>query len=263
MTGFNHTAGHTLDVAGAGIYFEAAGNPAGRPLVLLHGGLGCMMELNTVAERLSPRFRLIGIDLRGHGRSTLGDAGLSYARYQADVEAVLTHLNIDKYSILGFSDGGITGYRLALQAPLNVEKLIAVGAQWYLDPAGDAAAMLGGLDSKRWIDMFPESVRYYERVNPQPDFDRLVETVVAQVWMDTTETGYPQENAGNIESPVLLVRGDGDELFSLHEAAGLCSRLKEVHFLNIPFAGYEVHIDAPDVFIAAVDTFLSQQAETD
>ena len=76
MPAFTHTDGHHLSVDGARLYHEAIGPADGPALLMLHGGLGSMTDLNPIAERLAGRWRLIGIDLRGHGRSTLGNTPL-------------------------------------------------------------------------------------------------------------------------------------------------------------------------------------------
>ena len=254
---FDHHTGQILEVSGAHIYFETTGNPSGLPLVLLHGGLGCMTDFNSVLGFFLPQFKVIGIDFRGHGKSTLGDDGLSYARYQKDVEAVLAYLGVGTCSVLGFSDGGIVAYRMAQHSPVQINKLITIGAQWRLEPDDPALPMLGGMTGETWGSMFPESVEYYAKINPQPDFDRLVKNVV-RLWTDLSADGYPGEGVCQIQAPVLLIRGDEDQLLSLSETSALYKRLSHVHLLNIPFAGHEVHKDAAEMLMSVVNSFLLQ-----
>lgn len=257
MIRFNHSAGQHLQIEEAGIYFEIAGNPTGQPLVLLHGGLGTLTDFNNILEKLPPQFRYIGIDLRGHGKSARGSARLSYEQYQSDVEAVLKHLNISSFCILGFSDGGIVGYRMAAKMPSEVRQLITLGAQWRMDADDPSFAMLSGFSGEMWFEMFPDSVRYYEKINPEPDFGTLVKAAVS-VWTDTGPTGYPGEIVRNIKSPLLIVRGDEDHLLSLNEAVELRKRVSGSAFLNIPFAGHEAHKDSAEIFIVSVNDFLTR-----
>jgi pimeloyl-ACP methyl ester carboxylesterase len=257
MITFTHSSGQHLSIGDTSIYFEMAGNPSGQPLVLLHGGLGALTDFNGILARLPAQFSYIGIDLRGHGKSTLGSARLSYEQYQADVEAVLEHLGIGSFCLLGFSDGGIVGYRLAAHMPARVQKLITLGAQWRISTDDPTFEMLGSLTGEMWVEMFPESVAYYEKVNPQPDFDALVKAVVA-LWTDTGPTGYPHETVRNIEAPLLVIRGDEDHLFSLSEVVALRDRVQGTGFLNIPFVGYAAHAEAPDVLVTCVNDFLTR-----
>lgn len=225
--------------------------------MLLHGGLGDITDFNSILGRLPSQFKCIGIDFRGHGKSTMGSARLTYEQYQTDVEAVLEHLHIRSFSLLGFSDGGIVGYRLAAKAPSNVRRLMTIGAQWRLDANDPAFDMLSGLTSDMWREMFPDSVASYEQTNPEPDFEALVQAVVG-LWTDTTATGYPNEAVRKITAPMLIVRGDQDHLFSVSEAVELRSRVEGAGFLNIAFAGHAVHEEAADIVMAAVNAFLSR-----
>lgn len=257
MVRFDHSSGQHLVIGDARIYVETCGNPAGPPLVLLHGGLGSLADFNTILDRLPPQFRFIGIDFRGHGKSTLGSMPLTYQQHQRDVERVLEHLGVDTCALLGFSDGGIVGYRMAAQIPTRATSLITVGAQWRLEVGSPAFEMLSGLTAEMWLEMFPESVAYYNAINPVPDLKALVEAVVA-LWTDQTPTGYPNDEIAHITAPCLIVRGDGDPLLSLNEAAELREKLAGANFFNLPFAGHEVHKDSPELFLAVVNDFLRQ-----
>ncbi len=92
---------------------------------MLHGGLGSLNELSSIYQYVASDYQLISVDFRGHGKSLLGDRPLSYMQYQEDIRHVLSYLNIDKYSIFGFSDGGIVGYRLAAQEPCSGQLISA------------------------------------------------------------------------------------------------------------------------------------------
>lgn len=256
MTAFTHSSGQYLQINDAQIYFEVAGNSTGKPLVLLHGGLGNLTDFNGILNQLPNQSRFIGIDFRGHGKSTLGSARLTYQQHQADVAAVLAYLDIECFSVLGFSDGGIVAYRMAVKTPSKIEALVALGAQWRLDTNDPVFERLSGLTPEKWLRMFPDSVAYYKAVNPAPDFDALVKAVVS-LWTDTQATGYPNASTKQITAPTLIVRGDEDHLFSLNEAVSLREQIEGASFFNIPFAGHEAHKDAPNLFLEAVNDFFA------
>lgn len=255
MSSFTHSSGQYFRIDDANLYFEETGNPAGAPLILLHGGLGNLADFNQILDKLPAHFRLIGIDFRGHGKSSLGSAPLTYQLYQTDVESILTHLGIQSCALLGFSDGGIVAYRIATQTPERVKSFVTVGAQWKLDVGGPVFEMLSGLTAEMWVGMFPDTVDYYCSVNPSPDFNTLVQAVVG-LWTDQTSAGYPNVEVAKITAPCLIVRGDGDPLLSLNEAAELQEKLEGANFLNVPFAGHEVHKEASELFLVAVNEFL-------
>lgn len=254
---FDHTSGHHLPVGDAKLYVEQVGDPAGEPLVLLHGGLGSLIDFAPLLDGLPRGLRCIGIDFRGHGRSTLGTQALSYALYQRDVLQALDALGVQRCMLLGFSDGGIVGLRLAAQHPELARALVTVGAQWRLEAGGPVDQMLRGLTAEMWTEMAPDSVRHYEAVNPAPDLPRLVQAVIG-LWTDVSASGYPGPEVGRIQAPCLLVRGDGDPLLSLQELAGMQALLEAANVFNVPFSGHEVHRDAPDALRPVLRRFLAQ-----
>lgn len=256
MIGFTHLSGRYFEADDAKLYFEEAGNPAGKPLVMLHGGFGSLADFNSILGNLPDQFRIIGIDFRGHGKSTLGSKPLTYKQYQSDVRCILEHLGVHSYSLFGFSDGGIVAYRLAAQQPQEVEALVTVGSQFRLYKDDPVFEILSAMTAETWKGMFPESVEYYMSVNPNPDFSALVQAVVA-LWTDQSSTGYPYDGITTIHAPTLIIRGDADPLLSLNEAAELQEKIEGGNFFNIPFSGHEVHKDAPDLLLAVLNEFLT------
>src|SRR6476620_10807921 len=113
MHGFEHHSGEYITIDDAEIYYEILGPEAALVLLVLHGGLGNIEDFNDVISKFIDKFKIIGIDSRGHGKSTLGSHELTYELLQKEVEIILHHLNITKLTILGFSNGGIIAYRLA------------------------------------------------------------------------------------------------------------------------------------------------------
>ena len=158
MKHFDHHSGQHLDVDGARIYVERIGEPDRPCLVLLHGGIGTLADFNPALPALCDDFQLLGIDSRGRGRSTLGRGGLSYQRMQRDVEEVLRQLRIERPSVLGFSDGGIVGYRLAAAGVARIARLATIGATWHsrhIEPVKDIFAKV---TAGSWREKFPDSV---------------------------------------------------------------------------------------------------------
>jgi pimeloyl-ACP methyl ester carboxylesterase len=258
MPAFDHTRGTAIDVDGARIHAEAIGSPDLPVLLLLHGGLGTLEDFNAIADALAG-YRLVALDSRGHGASTLGDAAWTYRRVQEDVEQVLAKLGIARCTVMGFSDGGIVGLRLAAEARVRVERLVTIGATWHPKNLDATRPLLEKVTADSWRGKFPESWKTYERLNPAPDFDRLVPAVVSG-WLDEGPTGHPGDAVERIACPTLVVRGDDDHLTAPEDSVELCARLPDAHFLNIPFAGHVAHEDGKSIFLEALHAFLRQSA---
>lgn len=254
-----HNSGY-IDVNGSTLHYQISGKHDGHPLLMLHGGLGSISEFEPIHQWLSDSCQLISLDFRGHGKSRLGKARLSYQQYQSDVQALLRHLGIDQYSVLGFSDGGIVGYRLAVQEPKRVKCLITLGAQWKSDPQDPSMQLLASLTADFWRERFPNDVALYESANPEPNYPKLVDAV-KEAWFDQSESGYPGQSVSQITCPTLIMRGDNDFIFPLEEAVQLKEKIAGSSFANLPLASHACHQEYPELVGAMVKQFITQRCK--
>ena len=189
MNAFNHKDGKYFINDDARIYYEIKGNESGYPIVFLHGGMLNIESFNGLLGFFPEEYKCIGIDSRGHGKSTFGKE-LSYELLQKDVEMLMEHLNVEKYSVVGHSDGGTVALRLAALNPEKIESLITIGAQWYLSDDDPAREIYKNLTPEGWISRFPDNVKVYEALNETPRFSQLL-TEIVKMWLDTSGSGYP------------------------------------------------------------------------
>ncbi|WP_111976492.1 alpha/beta fold hydrolase [Algibacillus agarilyticus] len=95
----------------------------GPVLVLIHGLLGSLDNLNMVARSFNKQFRTISVDLRNHGSSAHLNP-MDYPTLAQDVFETLDALAIDDFTVLGHSMGGKVAMQMALQSPARIERLI-------------------------------------------------------------------------------------------------------------------------------------------
>jgi pimeloyl-ACP methyl ester carboxylesterase len=106
------------------------------PLVALHGWLDNACSFARLAPLLTARYRVIALDLPGHGHSGHLAAGASY-HYVDYVQAVLAAadaLQLDRYSLLGHSLGAGIAALVAAASPERIERLLLIEG---LGPLGD------------------------------------------------------------------------------------------------------------------------------
>ena len=257
MKTFDHHSGKHLEIDGASIYYEETGDKNASVLLLLHGGFGNLEDFNPILPDLTKTFRVIGMDSRGQGKSTLGSHPLTYERLQKDVERVLEHLNIDALSIIGFSDGGITAYRLASLTSLNIDKLVTIGSRWHLKNTEATRDIFLKITGESWREKFPDMYDDYQSLNPEPDFDFLTHSLI-DMWLDSASSGYPNEAVKNISSSLLIVHGDNDHLISKEAVVELSELVKGSSLFNIPFAGHDAFVSQKEIFMLGLNEFLER-----
>jgi pimeloyl-ACP methyl ester carboxylesterase len=112
------------DVNGIKLYYETHGT--GRPLVLLHGGLGWTGMFGPNLAELAKGRQLIGVDLQAHGRTADIDRPLSPELMAEDISALIKHLKLERPDLMGYSLGGGVAVHIAIRHPELVGKLVVV-----------------------------------------------------------------------------------------------------------------------------------------
>ena len=116
--------GRYADVNGIKLYYELGGT--GRPLILLHGGLGALEMFGPNLAALAQGRQVIAVDLQGHGRTADIDRPLSVELMADDIAALIKYLKLDGADIMGYSLGGGVALQTAIRHPEVVRKLVVV-----------------------------------------------------------------------------------------------------------------------------------------
>ena len=103
------------DVNGLHLYYETQGT--GRPLILLHGGLGSGEMFGPVRTALAANHQVITPDLQGHGRTADIDRPLDVRLMADDIAALIHHLGLDRPDVVGYSLGGGVAFMTAIKYP--------------------------------------------------------------------------------------------------------------------------------------------------
>ncbi len=111
-------------VNGIDIFYEKMGQ--GEPLILLHGNGETHEIFVEAAEKLAQHYTVYLPDTRGHGRSGKVEE-YHYEDMARDVYCFIKVMGLEKPTVYGFSDGGITGLLLASRYPGLLKKLVVSG----------------------------------------------------------------------------------------------------------------------------------------
>jgi len=249
---FNHKAGKHFEIAGAKIYYEVIENTGKPTLLFLHGGMGNIADFNPVVPMFADSYNIVGIDSRGHGKSTLGTEKLTYKRLQLDIEAIINYLQLDNVSVIGYSDGGVVAYRLALSDNVSIQKIVTLGAvcnqgcaEWNEKFFADVTH-----DDYLTSDHFMDNFDFYKHHNPQPDVHNFIDRTL-EMWIDKSENGYPNIDTSTINIPTLIVRGN-DDLDTLEDYVEMIPKIPNSILFNVPFEGHTPNFEKYPQFFAEV-----------
>jgi pimeloyl-ACP methyl ester carboxylesterase len=251
--GSNPEKGKYVTIDKNRIYYETYGQ--GTPLLLLHGGLGSIMNFEKCIPILASHFKVIAMDSPGHGRSSQTDS-LGYELLSNYVSKFIDYLKLDSLYVMGWSDGGIVGLILAADRPDKVRKLIAVGANSRLD-----AFNAEGINWMRnsmidWAKNNKEWLDNYISLTPQPDHVDSYLLHTQKMWL--SDVYIPETKLKSIKIPTMIVQGDKDGI-KIEHATELHRTIRNSQFCILPNTSHFVFDEKPDLMCKiAIDFFNSK-----
>jgi pimeloyl-ACP methyl ester carboxylesterase len=199
--------GQYAEVNGINLYYETHGT--GRPMILLHGGLGSSEMFGPILPTLAERHQVIAVDLQGHGRTADIDRPIDIRLMADDIAALIDHLELVKPDVVGYSLGGGVAFFTAIKYPEKVGKLVSASANVRRSAIPPEMLAQQAQVSAAAVPFMKETPMYelYQRVAPHPeDFGRLLDKVGQSMAKDFD---FSEEVRG-LQVPTLLVAADAD-----------------------------------------------------
>lgn len=249
--GNNPSAGHYVQADDAKIYYETYGE--GSPIVMLHGGgVGCTYEWGEMIDSLSKTNTIIAVSTRGHGKSEIGTEPISYEQRAKDVYAVIQDaIPGQTTTIMGFSDGGYTAYKVASLYPEIINKIITIGAG-EIKPE-TRKFQLATVDYMKKID--PDFMETQTAIMPEPG--RLQE-YWNEFYAFYNNLTVSKELFMSLQCPVLVMAGEVDPNAPLTTIIAAYQMIPNSQLAIIANAGHGCFIDNFAAVWANIVPFLNQ-----
>ena len=264
----------------------------GTPLVFVHGFGNDAHIWDDAAPAVADYYRTVAIDLRGHGDSDRDpECRYDYDFHVADLEAVLAHLAIDRFVLVGHSLGGRIGTLFAGRHPDRMAGLVIVDSAPELDVRGTVRIRVD-LQKSGSGDLSFDSEAAYRDVlaHNYPAVSREVLTRMAHHGLRRREDGRFEpkldpawfkgrsdatsdpdamrlreerltrdmwDALAAVPCPTLVVRGAASDVLSADVADRMVEEvLRHGQLAVIPRAGHSVMVDNPEAFGAALTAFV-------
>lgn len=169
---------------------------SGEPLVLLHGNGQSHGSLKRQIDFFRKNYQVITVDSRGHGKSELGFRPLDFQIMALDILCLLDFLKINKYRVIGYSDGGIIALEMAIYQPKRQKQMVVIGTNY------DASQI------KWWANIFTFIV-YLVSILLTP-FSFFFRRIRAQMRLMIFHPHIKEEDLARISAPMLAVMGEYD-----------------------------------------------------
>lgn len=199
--------GRYAGVNGLHMYYEIHGS--GRPLILLHGGLGSGEMFGPILPTLAEHHQVIPVDLQGHGRTADIERPIDISLMADDIVALVDLLGLDKPDVVGYSLGGGVALFTAVRYPDKVGRLVAASVYLRPDAVYPQIRAQQGQVSGAAADYMKDTPMYelYQRVAPRPeDFPRLLDKIGEAMAGDFDYS----EQVRSLQVATMLVGADAD-----------------------------------------------------
>ena len=261
-------------INGMNLNYEIAGT--GPAVVFLHGGNGNARDWANQIPVLSPKYKVIALDIQGHGKSEApkSEDEYSISILAEDVLGLLNLLGIRKCCLVGHSFGGFISLQFAVTHQDRLAGLVLVdtsSGQYRGDPkTGPLTKKLQELASTKGMEAVfeydarhnPEKVEKFKQHPELKEISRrtmLMMSVSAYIWGSKTVAKWQPvtPRLSEIKVPTMIVRGEEDLRFA-EPVEILRKGIAGSVLTTIKGVGHSPHQDAPQIFNQSLLQFLAR-----
>jgi len=251
------------DLPGVRIWYRDTGG-SGMPVVFLHAATGS----SRVWEYQIPAFtasgyRVIAYDRRGFGRTVIDPAGIQPGTGSDDLLALLDHLRVDRFHVVGTAAGGIVALDFALSFPQRLRSLVLANS-------------IGGVQDEEFLELgrrlrppefnaLPAELREvgpaYRAANPEGtrrwiELERVSRPEGPRAPAQLMRNRITFSVLETIKLPTLLIAGGADMYAPAPVMRLFAARIKNSELVIVPEAGHSAYWEEPRMFNRAVLSFV-------
>ncbi len=247
------------------LYYEEWGQ--GEPVLLLHGLGSSTQDWELQIAAFAERYRVIAVDLRGHGRSDKPRGPYSIPLFAADIASFLQALKISSVHLIGISLGGMIAFQLALNAPELIKSLIIVNSvpKMILQTFDDRYQLWRRMAITRLMGMRRMGQFLAPRLFPKPEQAEFRQQI-AERWAQNDKRAYLAatksfvgwditDRLDKITCPTLVVSADED-YWPVSEKEAYTALIPNARLMVFADSRHATPIDQADKFNTAVLQFL-------
>ncbi|MVW76202.1 alpha/beta fold hydrolase [Pseudomonas xionganensis] len=252
---------------GCQLHYEEYGH--GAPVVLVHGLGSSTRDWEYQIPDLAAQYRVIALDVRGHGRSDKPSERYQISDFAGDVLALLDHLRLPQVHLVGISMGGMIGFQLGVDNPERLKSLCIVNS----GPEVKAKSLRDWLEiGKRWslsrlLSLETIAKGLGRLLFPKPEQGEL-RRKIEERWPQNDKRAYlasldaiigwgVRERLSLISCPTLVVTADRDYT-PVAQKEAYVRELPDARLLVIEDSRHATPMDQPQAFNSSLLAFLAE-----
>lgn len=251
------------------IHYNDSGIEHASPVIFIHGFPFSSEMWTEQMELLSDTHRVISYDVRGHGKSELGDGHVLIDFLVDDLFGLMDHLGVQSANIIGLSMGGYIALRGVEREPERFLSLVLCNTKSEADPneakakRADAIRTIKTDGVQVFADNFLKSVFAQQSFDQHPDAIRKIRAMIEKTSPDTLcstliALAARTDTTGalkNINMPALILVGEDDQLTPPAAAQAMANRIQGAQIYILPNAAHMSNLENPEEFNAYLRSF--------
>ena len=250
-----------LTVRGNQLHYIEAGQ--GRPIIFFHSTPASAEFYRPQLAHLAGRYRVIAVDLRGHGESDKPPGLYKMSEFLQDYLAIFEALRLKDFVLVGCSVGGIVAQLYALEHGANLRGLVLIGSPCSRR-GRDVAGFHQAIKQKGWEGVVRGLVDKQLHPSTAP---AIKEWAVKEYLKTPLHVRQAEEEAlladvhhtervHEISPPTLLVAGEAEEREIFEQMALMATKIPSARWHVIPGAAHMPNFERPAEFNRILDGFL-------
>ena len=251
-------------INGIDLYYEEAGQ--GETIIFIHGLGENASSWRHQLGHFSPNYRVVAMDLRGHGRSGDGEEFITMELFSRDILQLMDYLQIERAHFVGHSMGGLISQEIAAHHPERmITMVLSDSAGYYPPPLGTTGleTRLANIERLTMEEMADVIAAGACRSGAPSEVLQEVKNLFAanrkepyrQATISTLQADYRAFH-NNMQMPALLLVGEYDQTTPLAYAEFLQSALAASRLAVIPNAAHMTKLENPQEYNRLVGDFL-------
>lgn len=250
------TRGHSVQINDIEMYYEEYGD--GKPMLLLHGFGGCSQNWHPFTDKLSEHYRLIIVDLRGHGYSTNPENKFTHQQAANDVLLLLEKLGVNHFSAMGMSTGGMVLLHMATSQPSRIDSMVLISTTTHFTEQARTIMRRASFDT------MPQEVQEMYRECAKRG-DEQIRQLISQFNAfpeNHDDMNFTQQDLSVIKVRTLVVHGDRDNFFPVEIPVSIYRSLPNAALWIIPDGDhvpiYDTNVPFTSIALQFINEFYSK-----
>jgi pimeloyl-ACP methyl ester carboxylesterase len=255
-----------------GTCYSLSGPTDAHAIVLAHGvGMDLHMWDGQVSA-LVPGFRVLRYDMLGHGATSKSGVATGFESFTAQLHGLLRHLDLERFTLVGYSMGGIIAQRFSADHPESVARLVLMNTFYRRSPKelGGVRERLRVTEEEGLEAVAELAVRRWFAPEFQRSHPEIVESVRTRLTSNDLQ-GYLRAYRVFVEAddqvcdaltsvtcPALVMTGDRDSGASPEMARRMADDLHDARVVILDGLGHAAPLEGPDRVNAALLDFLCE-----